>query len=281
MAIKNLVVMLDGGVGCAARIDAALVMVEKYQAHLTGVYARPKNSFVPENLEYLLPADTHAELKKVLHQGTENEAQAVHQLFNEKIAAAGVADRAHWHTLTHDPDKAATLIARYADLVIAGQYIDGKADIAAIDPREVVFSSGRPLLIFPQSYQQTKPLTGHAVIGWNRSREASRALADAMQILETKSKVTVVVVDRKSNPQGELPFDVIEHIRRHGINAEKVELPLSTKNPGLEIMHYAEKVEADLLVMGAYSRSRWQEQLMGGATCSIMREMTVPVLMSH
>lgn len=281
MSIKNLVVMLDGGLGCAGRIDAALVMVKKYDAHLTGVYAQPKNAFIPNNLSHLLPSSTHADLQDIIHKSTENAAWTVQQLFTEKVAAAGVEDRVHWHTLTHDPDKAASLIARYADLVIAGQYIDGQADVAAIDPREVVFNSGRPLLIFPQDFKQSKALTGHAVIAWNRSREASRALADAMLILETKSKVTVVVVDRKSNPQGELPFDVIEHIRRHGINAEKVELPLTAKDPGLEIMHYAESVGADLLVMGAYSRSRWQEQLMGGATCSIMRDMTVPVLMAH
>lgn len=281
MAIKNLVVMLDGGEGCANRIDAALVMVKKYDAHLTGVYSRPKDKLIPENVAHLLPFDTNADLQKILEKNTEISSQSVHELFDQKAAEAGVSDRVHWHTLSHDPDQTATLIARYADLVIAGQYIDGKADIAAIDPREVVFSSGRPLLIFPQSYQKKDALSGHAVIAWNRSREASRALADAMQILETKSKVTVVVANRKSNPQGELPFDIIEHIRRHGINAEKVELQLTGKDAGLEIMRFAEQEGADLLVMGAYSRSRWQEQLMGGATCTIMREMTVPVLMAH
>lgn len=279
MTIKNLVVMLDDSEGCASRVDAAVVMAEKYDAHLTGVYAQAQQA-LPANLGKLITRSLQQGLDEALQNALETAAEQSHAVFSQKLAAAGREDKAQWHALSGDPNRVASLIARYADLVIAGQLIPGEADGAAIDPRDVVFDCGRPLLIIPQSYT-VRDLTGHAVIGWNRSREAARALADAMLILETKTRVTVVSVAPESNPQGDLPFNIVEHLRRHNINATKVDVPLQEKDPGIQLMKYAEAVDADLLVMGAYSRSRWREQMMGGATCSIMRKMVLPVLMSH
>ena len=279
MAIKNLIVITDDSQGCAARIDAALTMAAKYDAHLTGVYAQHQELLSP-GLTRLLPSGSQETVNTIISETLERAAQGAKDLFFSKVSTAGHLEKAHWHAVSGYPDQVASLIARYADIVLVGQYESSAANSAAIDPGEVVFRCGRPLLVLPQDFNN-KPLTEHAVVAWNRSREAARALADAMLILETKTRVTVLTVDAKSNPQGDLPFNVVEHLKRHGINATKVELPLQSRDPGIEIMQYAQQQGADLLIMGAYSHSRWREQVLGGATRSVLENLSIPVFMSH
>jgi nucleotide-binding universal stress UspA family protein len=118
------------------------------------------------------------------------------------------------------------------------------------------------------------------LVAWNASREASRAVADAMPMLEAADSVEVFAVE--PNGMGDAPgADIAAHLARHGINAT------ANKTTGLDIdvgdvlLNQAADSGADLIVMGGYGHSRMRELVLGGATRHILEHMTVPVLLSH
>lgn len=281
MAIKNLIVLTDDSPGCAARIDTALLMAQKYDAYLTGVYFHNLELMTPK-LSGLLSRSMRTTLAEEIKEFEEKAAQGARVLFQDKVQQAGWSDKADWLLARGTPNTIAGVITRYADLVIAGQTSpERRTDSSVIDVSEVVFSCGRPLFIVPQSFRLKAGLTEHAVFGWNGSREAARALADAMLILETKSLVSILTVGSLPDVHKGLKLDIAEHLKRHGIKTQTVQLSSDAGHPGLTLLSYAEQHNADFLVIGAYSRSRLREQILGGATRTILEKMTLPILMSH
>jgi nucleotide-binding universal stress UspA family protein len=135
------------------------------------------------------------------------------------------------------------------------------------------------------------PYAGHfdnvgrrVLIAWNATREAARAVSDAMPLLTSAELVTVPPIDPREGPHGhgELPgADIGLHLARHGVKAQ-IERTVSAGMPvGEVLLSRVADLGADLIVMGAYGHSRAREVLLGGATRSVLRSMSVPVLMSH
>jgi nucleotide-binding universal stress UspA family protein len=150
-------------------------------------------------------------------------------------------------------------------------------------PEQVALASGRPVLIVP--YAGHFDNVGRRVlIAWNATREAARAVSDAMPLLTSAELVTVLTIDPREGPHGhgELPgADIALHLARHGVKAQ-IERTVSAGMPvGEVLLSRVADLGADLIVMGAYGHSRAREVLLGGATRSVLRSMTVPVLMSH
>jgi nucleotide-binding universal stress UspA family protein len=150
-------------------------------------------------------------------------------------------------------------------------------------PEQVTLASGRPILVVP--YAGNFPNLGRrVVIGWNASREAARAVNDAMPLLTAAEIVSILTIDPREGPRahGELPgADISLRFgapRRQGRNRATVSADLPV---GEALLSRAGDLGADLLVMGAYGHSRARELLLGGATRSLLRSMTLPVLMSH
>jgi len=179
---------------------------------------------------------------------------------------------AEWREIPEGADADPALHARYADLAIFGQLDPERAETEPTRqrPEHVAIASGRPVLIVP--YAGRFDNVGRRVlIAWSATREAARAVADAM-------------VDPREGVggHGELPgADIALHLARHGVKAQ-IERTVSAGLPvGEVLLSRLADLGADLLVMGAYGHSRAREVLFGGATRSVLRSMTVPVLMSH
>ncbi|KAH2839966.1 hypothetical protein KXW36_001559, partial [Aspergillus fumigatus] len=112
----------------------------------------------------------------------------------------------------------------------------------------------------------------HVVVAWNASREARRAIADALPFLVGALSVTILVVDPQKNPRhGEEPGAdvVVEQVQSHGDPIANV------------ILAYAERHNTDLIVVGAYSHARTTEMIFGGVTRSLLRDAAVPLLIAH
>lgn len=204
-------------------------------------------------------------------------------MFEHTTGLRGVS--AEWRELPEGPEADPALHARYADFAILGQLDpeSGESDAVRPRPEQVTLASGRPILIVP--YAGNFPSVGQRVlIGWNATREAARAVNDAMPLLTGAEIVTVLTIDPREGPRahGELPgADISLHLARHGVKAE-IERTVSADLPvGEVLLSRAADLGADLLVMGAYGHSRARELLLGGATHTLLRSMTVPVLMSH
>jgi nucleotide-binding universal stress UspA family protein len=123
----------------------------------------------------------------------------------------------------------------------------------------------------------------HVLLAWNSSREAARALAEGMPYFRHAQKVTVLMVieDPADENQAKLGHEVVRHLLHHGIHATPHHSKREMGRVGETLIAEAERLKADLLVMGAYGTSRLREWLLGGTTYKILHESPIPLLMSH
>jgi nucleotide-binding universal stress UspA family protein len=174
---------------------------------------------------------------------------------------------------------------RCADLIVAGQDDpeDPESYVGDFFPENLVLSSGRPVLLVPNATNARS--TGERVlIAWDGGREATRAIHDSLPFLRGAKSATVLTVNGEH--QGErarIPgADIATVLARHGVRVEVADIETG---PGAAVgevlLSQVADSGADLLVMGGYGHARWRELVMGGATRTILRSMTVPVLMSH
>lgn len=260
MAYKNLLVIVDGGGNLRERIRLAADLAERFEAHLTGLYVPPASR----------PQRPH-------------EAERARILFDDAVSPRGLS--AEWRTGTGFPVDAAVVHARYADLTILGQ-LDPEDAQALVDcprPEEVILSAGRPALVVP--YVGTYDAVGDRIlVAWDASREAARAVNDAMPLLAGASEVTVLSVDPVSSREahGDIPgADIARHLGRHGVYARVESAPSAGVGVGDVLLSRAADLTADLLVMGAYAHSRVRELVLGGATRTVLDSMTLPVFFAH
>jgi nucleotide-binding universal stress UspA family protein len=180
------------------------------------------------------------------------------------------------------PDEDITLSSLHSDLVVIGQRelqeLKGYAS-----PEKLLLSSGSPILVIPSGWK-SESIGNKILVGWNASREARRAVADALPFLVAASSVTLLVVDsnERADRHGEEPgADIALYLARHGARVE-VEQLSSRGSPVADIiLSYAADHGADLIVIGAYSHARSVEMVFGGVTRTLLREASIPVLMSR
>jgi nucleotide-binding universal stress UspA family protein len=173
------------------------------------------------------------------------------------------------------------LHGRYADLLVLGQD-DPESDNAGL-LETVLFDSGRPVLAIPFA-GNFNSIGKRVLVGWNASREASRALHDALPLIAKADTTTVFLANPKRGlgAHGEEPgADIARHLARHGLMVEVAKAVADDVSDSALLLNHASDMGADLLVMGAYGHSRLREFILGGVTRSLLREMTIPVLLSH
>ena len=279
MAYKDLLVHVDDTRSCAARVQAAVDLAVAHEAHLTGVYIVADPSPAAFVSGYVPP-----DLLDTLQQHARERAEAALARFAEvagrnQISFETRIDRV-LYTAVAD---ALTTHARYADLAIVGQADPKDGEAPSYLPEEVTLGSGRPSLVIP--YIGPGPTLGQRVtVAWDASREAARAVNDALPILERAQTVDVVTVNPTEAPfgHGEEPgADIALHLARHGIKVEARRIEARDLDAANTILSHIADRGSDLLVMGAYGHSRLRELVLGGVTRTILRDMTVPVLMAH
>ena len=281
MSYKDLLVGLDSDTSARERIEIAAALAERFAAHLVGLYPLPMPE-APQHFGYYDPALLNPFFEE-LRARARDAADKTREVFEHIASLHGVS--AEWREIPEGADADPAVHARYADLAILGQLDpdSGEPDMIRPRPEQVTLASGRPILVVP--YAGNFPNLGRrVVIGWNASREAARAVNDAMPLLTTAEIVSILTIDPREGRRahGELPgADISLHLARHGVKAE-IERTVSADLPvGEVLLSRAADLGADLLVMGAYGHSRARELLLGGATRSLLRSMTLPVLMSH
>jgi nucleotide-binding universal stress UspA family protein len=128
----------------------------------------------------------------------------------------------------------------------------------------------------------TAPLFDAIAIGWDGSRAAARALADALPVCALANTVELVTITGEKDLEGGVAWsDMRRHLATHGIEARIVEVPAQGLDAGSALLRHCEGAGADLLVIGAYGHSRLREFALGGATRSVLADAALPVLLSH
>ncbi|MDR3440318.1 universal stress protein [Telmatospirillum sp.] len=147
----------------------------------------------------------------------------------------------------------------------------------------LLLASGGPILVVPDCWKDNR-IGGLVLVAWNASREARRAVADAMPVLMEAPSVTVLVVDSDKSPEkyGEEPgADIATHLARHGVSVDLEQIRSGRRTISEVISSRAADLGAALIVIGAYSHARSAEMVFGGVTRALLDDMRVPVLVSR
>lgn len=171
-----------------------------------------------------------------------------------------------------------TRFARYHDLVLMGI---GASD-TTLRPiaEEIVFGSGRPTLLVPED----GPVATfeHVMVAWDGSRVAARAVSDARDFLKRAQTVTIAsVTDEKVLPDGSPGGMLADYFSRHGIDAKVEQVQGHGRPIAATLQEHAMEIGAGVLVMGGFGHSRLRDFVLGGATDGILRDLRMPVLLSH
>ena len=275
MSLKDILVFVDASKEAPATVAAACALARAHDAHLTGLAVD-----CPPEIPGFAAIEIPISALEIIETQRKEAVATARGIFDKAVAAAGITDRSGWTVANGLPLESLSLRSRYADIVVVPQANPDSQRVTSEDMvDDLVLVSGRPVLVIPY-IGAPRNLGKKVLVAWNASREASRAVADAMPILEAAESVEVFAVE--PNGMGDAPgADIAAHLARHGINAT------ANKTTGLDIdvgdvlLNQAADSGTDLIVMGGYGHSRMRELVLGGATRHILEHMTVPVLLSH
>ena len=281
MAYKDILLVVDNTPACAERTRLALALARRYSAHLVGLLVR-----TPPQIPAYAAAQIPAEFYDAQRQAAELGVAEAKRRFEDAASAAGASSE--WRQAVGAVDVIATLHARYADLLVVGQTEPERlgelgtcSDLAA----HLALDAGRPVLVVP--YVGKFELVGRNImIAWNGGRESARAVADALPLLKDAQRVMTLALNPKSGSEAgshsDLPgADIALHLARHDVKIDAAQVVTKDVSVADMLLSRAADQGVDLLVMGAYGRSRFRELVLGGVTRSISQHMTLPVLMSH
>ena len=275
MRFQDVLVIADNDPACASRIDVARRLAESQEAHLAGLHVM--RDPMPVYTEVPVPTSIEAERQR------EADAAAARAASLFEAGTRGTTVRTEWRVARGHPLDVAMAHARCADVTILPQGLDlGEpwSDLAGL-PADLVLAVGRPILVVPR-YGAFPAVGTNVLVAWNASREATRAVHDALPLLGRARKVTILTVDPEEDEPPRIPgADIALHLARHGASVQTASVRGADLAVGDLLLSYAADHEIDLIVMGAYGHARLREVILGGATQRLLRSMTVPVFMSH
>lgn len=279
MSYRSLLVFLDHDSRCAERTRVAISLAKSLDCHVVGLAPTGRVEF-PSFDGSPLGIDSVTAAWGLLHR----QADVAAERFKDACKQAQLGS---CETVVVEEDKADALIrhAHCSDLCILGQ-ADPESRTAAIDRsivERVVLHCARPTLVLPYA-GSFKSLGKRVLVAWDDSREASRAVADAMPLLRGADQVQLVSWNDPGAEDAAATSARLDSMRRwllwHGVKAQ-AHVEASGIAIGDAMLSRAFDFDADLLVMGAYGHARLTEWMLGGATRGLLKSMTLPVLMSH
>ncbi|WAC75674.1 universal stress protein [Roseateles sp. SL47] len=278
MTYRTVMVALDGSPASTARVDVAIGLAQDFDAHLIGVAptgwvdppvdpsaAASLVEYGPSAWELLIDA-AEAAADEFRLRCQASRLPSFEAMADQAAVASSLADRAHC-----------------ADLLVMSQpdpdQPGHRQDRAALE--QVLLHSARPVLVVPYTHQG--PMRWQQMlVGWDESREAVRAMTDALPLLRKAEKV--LLAHWRQDPDGGRVLQRLHSMRQwlafQGVEAQPQDL-VTRLAVGEAMLSAAADSGTDLIVMGAYSHARWAEVLFGGASRTLLDAMTVPVLMSH
>lgn len=275
MAFKDILVHVDSSRTCKRRLQVAAKLAQAQDAHLIALNVRTR-----PNLPQFIRSQYGAQIDRIRDAMNSEAAREARATFDAIRPSFGVTTE--WRDVDGRLDETVSLSARYADVTIIGQG-DGGEDGERPLADALILDVGRPVIVVPGAGDF--PTVGERVlVAWNGSREATRAVHDALPILRKAKVAHVIAVNPEGGMagHGDIPgADICLHLSRHGVNAVCEHIKSEDLNVGQMLLSRAADESADLIVMGAYGRSRLRELVLGGATRHLLRHMTVPVMMSH
>lgn len=272
---------------CSAALKAAFDLAQRIGSSVEGCHIRPHSHSkvaLPEDLGNVV---TDEEIWQTLSRGKNSKKTTIdaRKLFEavaaqyeyEVVSKAQATPAALWLEKVGSPEKLLSIHGPVSDLIVVSRPAAKKSNLARLFMLSAVMSTSRPVLIVPP--KQSAPIGRHVAIGWNRSPEAAASVAAAMPLLRQAESVTII----RGGPQtgvGPTSAQLVNYLKFWGVKAKRV---TSSKklDDRLGLITAYRDADADLLVIGAYSRSRLRQRLFGGVTEHMLHKASIPVLMKH
>lgn len=274
---KDIVVCVNEANGRENAIMSAALFAKEVNAQLHGLYVRVND--VPRIASYAIIADN---ITKTAQEREDKRAAAAKQEFlriteQESCAATWLEVSEFNHPLRY---------LNYCDLIVTNQVAyeprRGRSNVGFIN--NLILETGKPVVLIPERWNE-KEFGRNIMVGWDESKTAVRAIADAMPLLKQATQVEVVAVDYEEDPTGS-SADVSQIsdylLRRNVSNSFRLEFTDEHDDtPEKVLLSRAGKTSADLLVVGGYGHSRLRETILGGTTRYLTHHSDIPVLFSH
>lgn len=277
MALKDILVQTDSSRAMAGRVRAAAELARVNEAHLIGLYVI-EIPVLPSYAEAQIPA----RIIEAQRAAFDAAAAAAKQEFDAIAQSIGVS--AEWRCVEGRRAEVLALHAHYVDLLVAGQADPSDPECVSRGlADQLALASGRPVMVIPAA-GVSAPIGRNILVAWNARREAVRAVSDAMPLLESADRITVVCINaRDEDPDntGIPGADIGLHLARHGIDTRTRNLFGAPAGIGELLLETAGEISADLLVMGAYGHSRFREIILGGVTAYVLAHASIATLLAH
>jgi nucleotide-binding universal stress UspA family protein len=284
--MKTILVPLEESDVLPSILEVALIVAKRFDSYIEGLYEQPGLTEVVIAGEGL--GVTPPDLVETFQQQEKERSVRAHELFEEFMKEKGVPLNGGGPPQDHvtagwveEEIPGRDLVGnrgRLFDLIVVGRPVRNSATPTMSLLEAALFETGRPVLIAPP--KPPSSLGKNVVVSWNGSYETPRCISFAMPLLRESEKVTVLQVEEGMVP-GPTANDAAIHLRRNGINAEALNVEAGRRTAGEAVLEEAEKLNADMLIKGAYTRSRIRQMIFGGITNYILDAAEMPVLMCH
>ena len=266
MTLATIIVSVDFDPASKSRISVAAELTKRFKSLLIGVAGWPLLKRSHKKLE--LPKAESVEL-------VFRELEKLGEKF--RTIAGEITDRVEWRSSMDFPREMIPKEARAADLVVIGQGIL-PGDVAhTYDPGTIILAAGRPVLVVPPDINHLE--LSRALIAWKDTREARRAVRDAVPLLQQAKDVAIAVVHSSASERTDAQIaDLVRYFARHKVSVTQQIANVSTENEGNILLQLA---EVDLIVAGAYGRTRLSEWIFGGVTREILLNSRICCLFSN
>jgi nucleotide-binding universal stress UspA family protein len=272
---KDIAVLLPVDRPAGALIDCAASVAGLFEAHLDGI------ACVYQGMNPMVAPEAAAIVVSAQYQAGVEQAAIVLDQFEVAMRRLGIS---HHARSTFDVSYAATRMltemSRLHDLNIVAQPDRSNPSQTDFLSGEVLFGSGRPMLMIPYIHRGTFR-SDRVLICWDGGMQAARAVHNSMPFLRKARTIEVVTVNENEGAGAASSAALIDHLARHDLSARPDRITAGTSNIHNAILSMAADSETDLIVMGGYGHSRLREFILGGTTRGIFESLTIPALISH
>ena len=275
MSLTSIAVYVGFDDGADDRVAAAAEISTRFNALLIGVGGWPVRKYgspaLPvEGIFSFKEGETIEEVSKQLALLEQKFRQAA-----EKLTA-----RIEWRGSYHFPREVVVQEARAADLVvISPETLPGDV-YRTYDPGLIIVSAGRPVLVIPHGVSRID--AQRILVAWKDTREARRAVSDALPMLKRAKNVAIAIAHPERTEGVDLQVaDLINYLLRHGVTVTEQIATVADEGAGDILLELAREYAADLIICGAYGRTRLSEWIFGGVTRHLLTTSAVPCLFSN
>ncbi|MGH6959029.1 MAG: universal stress protein, partial [Dongiaceae bacterium] len=265
----------DGGNGTLATLETTVAVARRFGASVDVLHVSADiDTLVPVIGEGMSGAMVE-QLMNAMTQSVAARAARAREAYRKACASSDVPTV--WREVSGRETEIVAVAGRLTDVIVIGRPDgDGETPLAAtLDA--ALFDTGRPVLVAPNATPAA--IGSHLVLAWNGTVQAARGVAASMPFLQRAERVTVVTVGKAERDAS--AGDLLVYLGRHDVRATHETVEPEHLSIGKTLLKHAGRLQADMLVMGAYGHSRLREMILGGATRDVLAHATLPLLMAH